>query len=604
MNISDAERTIFMRFFSSVREKRKINAEKFLMTNIFLTALFPVFIVCLTELTQMKSTEKLVLFIVGSPLIMIFNLLAVSMVYAVLLCVFKRTWIAALIEGVALETLSVVELFKYGANGNHLILMDMKLAANVKSLTSFSYIKITPMLVICVLMLFAYVFAMFWFNCKLNLKPSPRVITSVACVGCCAAVLCLPKLGSAVFSVFDIDATESYNVFKINEKFEHNGFISFLLQTTAESFANKVEEPEDYTPAAINELLPTEHENEKGSFKKPNVIVVMSEAFADFRNIEGFDRDTSAYDKLDKLAEKYQSGKLIVPTLGSYTVRTEFELIFGLPVKSLNDPAMPQRMLLDREQPTIASYYKEYGYSTYYIHSFLSTFYSRETVYANFGFDKLIFEDDFTVPVEYYNAYIDDSVIFNQIEDIVKTEDAPVYIHTTTMQNHQPYNQLGTYADSVDEYLAGLEKTLSSLDKMITDLQNCGEPTVVLFVGDHFPSFKTEDNIYEQLGINSENCSILYEQTYLLCSNFDLDESAVPSNKFSAFYAPYIMLDAIDAPGDTFTDAMLEKLSSLPIYSSHYDQTIPDDDKLDMLTYDRVLGEKCSDVTVDSGVTK
>lgn len=582
-----------MKIFSAIQEKRTANAESRKMTNLLLTALFPVFIVCLTELTQMKSTSKLVLFIVNSPLVMLFNLIAVSMIYAVLLCAFKRTWIAALIEGVTLETLSVVELFKYGANGNHLILTDMRLAKNVKSLTSFSYIKITPMLVICVLLLFAYVIAMFWFNHKINLKPSPRVITSLACAGFCVSVIALPAFGTKVFTVFDIDASESYNVFKINEKFEHNGFLSFLVQTTAESLSNKVKEPEDYTPAAINSLLPG-HKSGSENFSKPNVIVVMSEAFADFRKLDGFNLETDAYDTFDELTEKYGGGRLVVPTLGSYTVRTEFELIFGLPVKSLKDPAMPQRMLLDREQPTLAQYFKEYDYSTYYIHSFLRTFYSRERVYANFGFDKLIFEDDFTVPVDYYNAYIDDSVIFNQIEQLVKDSDKPVYVHTTTMQNHQPYNQFEQYDSQLEEYLAGVEHTTDSLQKMLEYFDSCGEPTVVLFVGDHFPSFKTEDSIYEQLGINSENCSILYEQSYLLYSNYTLDENAIPDEEFSAFYAPYILLDAIDAPGDSFTDAMLAKLDALPLYSSHYNPAQQPDEELDMLTYDRVLGEKCS----------
>lgn len=580
-----------MKIFSAIQEKRRSNAETRKMTNLILTALFPIFIVCLTELTQMKSTAKFVLFIVQSPLVMLFNLIAVSTIYAVLLCIFKRTWIAALIEGITLETLSVVELFKYGANGNHLILTDMKLAANVKSLTSFSYIKITPALVASVLAVLGYIFAMFWFNHKIKLRPSRRAITSAVGVAFCAAVITIPAFSSKLFTIFKIDASESYNVFKINEKFEHNGFLSFLVQTTAESVANKVEEPEDYTPAAIGNLLP-EHDESTGEFKKPNVIVIMSEAFADFRALEGFTLDTDAYDKLDRMKNKYNSGKLIVPTFGSYTVRTEFELIFGLPVKSLNDPAMPQRMLLDREQPTIPRYYQDFGYSTYYLHSFLSTFYSRETVYANFGFDKLFFEDDFTVPVEYYNAYIDDSVLFNQIQALVAESSEPVYIHTTTMQNHQPYNQLEGYASQLEEYLAGVSHTLDSLDAMLDYFNECGEPTVVFFVGDHFPSFKTEDNIYEQLGINSDNCSILYEQTYLLYSNFDIDESAIPDEEFSVFYSPYMLIDAINAPGDAFTDAMRDKLQALPVYSSHYNPEQPDDGDLDLLTYDRVLGEK------------
>ena len=116
-------------------------------------------------------------------------------------------------------------------------------------------------------------------------------------------------------------------------------------------------------------------------------------------------------------------GTLIVPTYASYTVRTEFELLFGLPVKSLNDPNMPQRMMLERQQPTVPAYYKSWGYSTAYVHPFQSSFYSRKRIYGQFNFDQMIFEDDFTVPVTTYGEYIDDNVVYNQIESLIASTD-------------------------------------------------------------------------------------------------------------------------------------------------------------------------------------
>ena len=61
-------------------------------------------------------------------------------------------------------------------------------------------------------------------------------------------------------------------------------------------------------------------------------------------------------------------GNAVVPTFGNTTMRTEFELMFGVPMKSLNDPTTPQKTLVEREQqPTFAQYYKQNGYSTAYI---------------------------------------------------------------------------------------------------------------------------------------------------------------------------------------------------------------------------------------------
>ena len=40
-----------------------------------------------------------------------------------------------------------------------------------------------------------------------------------------------------------------------------------------------------------------------------------------------------------------------------------------------------------------------------------------------------------------YGTYIDDNTVYNQIEQLITDTDEPLYLHATTMQNHQPYNQ-------------------------------------------------------------------------------------------------------------------------------------------------------------------
>ena len=178
----------------------------------------------------------------------------------------------------------------------------------------------------------------------------------------------------------------------------------------------------------------------------------------------------------DKIAAEGYRGQLIVPTFASFTVRTEFELLFGLPVKSLNDPNMPQRMLAERDQPSMARYYKSLGYNTAYVHPFLSSFYSRKRVYGTFGFDQMIFEDDFTVPVEYKGSYIKDKTVFDQIEKLIDESDEPLYVHTTTMQNHQPYTD-GPSSNELDNYLSNIKVTSDALEAFTAHLKELDEPT-------------------------------------------------------------------------------------------------------------------------------
>lgn len=587
----------FMIFIKKTEEKRNKNSEKYKMTNFFLSFLFPVFIVLMAELNQGKYPSRLIMFIVDKPTIMLFNIVISAAIFAFLSMLFKKVWRAAAVQGFVYMALSITELFKFGTNGNHLIMTDMKLIKSVKSLTSFAYIKITPALVAYCLIVIAYLGFIFWFNPQLNVKPLKRIIPAVSCLGCVVSMFFVPSVSTPVYSFFDVDTTESDNVFILNEKFDNNSFLAFFMQTASENIANKLKEPENYNELVIDDVMNVDVKNDSDTFKKPNVIVVMSEALADFRKFDELKISDEPYEAFDRIAAsaKGYKGQLIVPTFASYTVRTEFELIFGLPVKSLNDPSMPQRMLADREQPSIVRYYDSFGYNTAYVHPFLSYFYSRNRVYSNFGFDQMIFEDALSVPVEYNGSYIKDSVVFNQIEKLIEESDEPLYVHTTTMQNHQPYNQ-GAYDTELENYLSNVKLTSDALNDFLDYLDKSKEPTLLFMVGDHFPSFKNDEfNVYEKLGINSSTCSSVFEQSFFMYSNYGQDYSDVPKEKFSAFYIPYILLDLIGAPKDSFIQVMEDKMAELPVYSTQYDSKTENDSELDVLTYDRVIGNNISD---------
>ena len=594
---------------NSFNGRRNENSRKYKMTNLLLTVLFPVFIVCMAEINQAKKPAKFIHFVAERPSVMLFNILIASLIFYGLMLLFKKGWIAAAIQSFIYMALSITELFKFNTNGNHLIMTDMKLVKSVKSLTSFAYIKITPVLIAYVLIVLIYLGAVFWFNPKMKLKITRRIVPALACIGACVSVVTIPAISKPVYSLFDLDTTAADNTFKLNEKFENNSFLAFFCQTASENLANRLTEPENYsddTVAAMMNVNIDDAENTSFENKKPNVIMIMSEAYADFRRFEDqLDLNIGdTYDGFDSVADQGYKGTAIVPTYASWTVRTEFELNFGLPVRSLNDPNMPQRLLLDRAQPTIASYYKSWGYSTAYVHPFMGSFYSRQRVYANFGFDKLIFDEDFTVPINYYGTYIDDQTVFNQIEKLINETDEPLFLHTTTMQNHQPYDQGENPEDEMGNYFQWISKTGTDFEAFINNLSDIDEPTIVFMIGDHYPSLKGENSVYDQLGMNGDNCSVLYEQPYILWSNYELDYSSIPEEKLAAFYMPYVIMDLIDAPKDSFIQAMDNKMNTLPIYSTNYDSSVGRDEELDILTYDRILGDIVSSNAIPEELRK
>ena len=334
---------------------------------------------------------------------------------------------------------------------------------------------------------------------------------------------------------------------------------------------------------------------------KPNVIVVMSEAFADFRALEGLKLDTDAYDAFDAVAQQGTQLTVAVPTFASYTVRTEFELLFGLPVRSLMDTITPQAKLDVDTPSSFVSYYKDMGYDTAYVHPFTRTFYNRDTIYSTFGFDTMIFDDNMTVPAETFgNGYITDAAVFSQVAQLISQSDAPMFIHTTTMQNHQPYDWKENNSE-LTLYLEGIRETGKALQQLTAALNACGEPTVLVFVGDHFPSMRGEDNLYDAIGIDSANCSVLYNQSAFIWSNYELNTACLPDEVFSVFYLNSLVLEMTGAPVDDFHAAVLAQLQEDPIYTSVFMEENDRNAVLDLLTYDRVAGEDYSGTRSQSG---
>lgn len=585
--------------YRKMQAERTANQQRDRRLNAVLTWLFPVFIVCLAELNQFVQISEFLEFCINRTSVLIFDFLMAYLMYCFLLLLTNRVWVASWLQGLTYMLLSVVELFKFNTNGNHLKLVDISLAPNIKNLSSFAYIQINLPLVIYVLLLIVVLGVMFWQNPAFTAHGRRRVLPAMGCLAMYAGIVCVPGISETVYGFFDVDTTASENAFSINEKYDNNSLLAFIVETTSEKIGAALQEPEGYDQQMVEAVLKGGKEG-SGSVK-PNVIVVMSEAFADFRALEGLKLDTDAYDAFDAVAQQGTQLTVAVPTFASYTVRTEFELLFGLPVRSLMDTITPQAKLDVDTPSSFVSYYKDMGYDTAYVHPFTRTFYNRDTIYSTFGFDTMIFDDNMTVPVETFgNGYITDAAVFEQVAQLIIQSDAPMFIHTTTMQNHQPYDWKENNSE-LTLYLEGIRETGKALQQLTAALNACGEPTVLVFVGDHFPSMRGEDNLYDAIGIDSANCSVLYNQSAFIWSNYELNTACLPDEVFSVFYLNSLVLEMTGAPVDDFHAAVLAQLQEDPIYTSVFMEENDRNAVLDLLTYDRVAGEDYSGTRSQSG---
>ena len=88
-------------------ERRNENTLRFTMTNRMLLLLFPIFIVCMAELNQDKYLSKLVIFIADHPTIMLFNILIAGLIFLGALLLFRKGWLAMLLQSVLYMALSI-----------------------------------------------------------------------------------------------------------------------------------------------------------------------------------------------------------------------------------------------------------------------------------------------------------------------------------------------------------------------------------------------------------------------------------------------------------------------------------------------------------------
>ena len=182
---------------------------------------------------------------------------------------------------------------------------------------------------------------------------------------------------------------------------------------------------------------------------------------------------------------------------------------------------------------------------------------------------------------------------------VLSENDAPVYAHVMSIQNHQPYYYgLEKGQSELDYYLEGIAYTDKLLGEFLDTLSELDEPTVVFFVGDHMPFFSSgEQNVYSRLGINDTNCASVFEQSFGVWANFETDLSEFSEGKFSLFDAPHMLLaEAAGEDTPDFSAAMLALKESCPVYTRPY-QAASEFVRcraLDILSYDRLRGEQFS----------
>lgn len=570
-------------------------AETHQKRNRILMLVFPILLVLIVEMNQLQSVAKLGQFLIGNFGVFLFDVCLVGALFLSLLMLVQTAWIAAAGIGTIFFLLSCVEFFKFDVSGSHFQPQDLLLTGDLADVSGMAQLRMTPVLALDILVFAACLLILFLSGARLRLRWQPRVGVAVGCLGAVLISVVTPASG-VVFQLFGVDHRQSVNTFEANAKFRSDNLIAFWSSELAQLASSRLTVPESYDEATVLSLLEETPETTRPA-QRPNVLIVMSESYADFRAVDPTAADDAAYAAFDAFCADGLSGYAVVPTFGGYTGRSEFELLTGLPVASLEDPIIPHDAVTRETVEGIPTLFQNRGYQTIYLHPYHRNFYDRASVYPKFGFDTLLFDDDLTIGSRTFHHRPEDALCLEKTIDLLRQTEEPVFLFLTTMQNHQPYYyEAEQGVDELAYYLKGIAHTDEALAAFRQALDELDEETIVLFIGDHFPFFGLSGNFYDRTGVNETNCAAYFRQHYFIYANYSLETDAAALNNVSLFYLPHLLTSlALGEDTPAISRAMLSYTREQPIYTTADPETnVSSDLFLDILAYDRLIGQAWS----------
>lgn len=376
-----------------------------------------------------------------------------------------------------------------------------------------------------------------------------------------------------------------------------------------------VQEPEGYQPEKIREII--EDYNEQPAWSnpgiKPNIIIIMNEAFWDPCLLPGvsFSRDPLPFFRA--LQKEHSGGTLMVPVFGGATVNTEFEVLTGNSTQFLPGGSIAYAQYVRQPVESLASVLAGQGYYTAAIHSYHNWFYRRNEVFRNLGFSKFISSEFFVNPqIERY-CYIADHEVSDLIIEEVQASRDPSFIFAVTMQNHGPYgfgyekgSEIKVSGDLSDDgkyylevYAQGLLDADRALRMLVEHFEKDTQPTIIVFFGDHLPFLGENYQVYREVGYYQEDGSYeeyrkMYSVPLLFWSNYLTEQEEINLN---ASYLGAYLLQRAGLKGSPYFQFLQAKAEEVPLIPNRaFCQKAAIDPRVfrdyQLLQYDLLFGEK------------
>ncbi|MDE6024457.1 MAG: LTA synthase family protein [Lachnospiraceae bacterium] len=458
-------------------------------------------------------------FLIGSPIVYIYN---VSIIFFTLLfALFLRKRIFGMILiGAVWVICGIINFIVLGFRVTPFAAIDFLMLKDTFSMINVYYTKVQQ--VIIVIAIIAVIALMVFLFKKTPKFEGERKVkgTMLACIISWCIVLWFTNYGVKHNFISDDFAN-------LGTAYKDYGFAYCFTNSIID---NGITKPDTYSENHMKEIKSVLDKDElTGSSKKPNIIMIQLESFFDPNNVAGLTMSENPLPTFTKLKEKYPSGYFTVPALGAGTANTEFEVLTGIRSSYFGAGEYPYKTTVN-ETPVegLCSLLKKQGYGTYAIHNNKSSFYDRKNVYNMMGFDAFI-SLEYMYDLDYTSTgWAKDATLVEDIMKCLKDTDGQDFVYTISVQGHGRYpsgddtcyDHIQVQYDNLamEEPFHYYVNQIYEMDLMLADLikelDNYGEDYVLVLYGDHLPSLElTEEQLPD---------STLFQTEYVIVNNINL----------------------------------------------------------------------------------
>lgn len=358
----------------------------------------------------------------------------------------------------------------------------------------------------------------------------------------------------------------------------------------ASVFNTGINEPNDYSKETIDRIgnngKIAKNETGRSEEELPNIIFVQLESYFDVAEAEFFTTSEDASPNLRKMYENYSSGYFKVPSVGAGTANTEFEVLTGMNLRYFGPGEYPYKTVLkDQTSESAATALKALGYGAHALHNNGGNFYSRARVFNNIGFDSFTSKEFMNILQTTENGWSKDDILIQHIIDSMDTTEQQDFVFGISVQGHGDYPETQVI-DNPKIKVEGIEdealknkweyyvNQVYEMDafagNLVKAMEERGEPTVVVFYGDHLPT----------MGLESEDLKsrYLYNTNYVIWDNIGLqkEDRNIPSYQIMAD-----VFDRLDIHSGTVFNYHQERRQTKNYLSD-----------LELLQYDILYGEQ------------